>query len=154
MTNLLTDAETIITRHANSGQAALLPMLHALQAELGWIDDAMVPRIAEALNLSRADVHGVVTFYHDFRRSPPGRHVLKLCSAEACQAMGASALIARAERTLGTAIHTTRADGAVTLDPVFCLGLCSVAPAAILDGQVRGRLNELRIDKLCAEAVA
>lgn len=132
---------------------ALLPVLHAVQAAFGHIDDAAVVVIADRLNLSRADVHGVLTFYHDFRRKPPGRAVLKICRAEACQAMGAEALIAHAERRLGTAMHETRSDGAVSLEPVYCLGLCSAAPSAMLDGQVFARLSPQRLDALLAKVV-
>lgn len=127
---------------------ALLPLLHAIQAAFGHIDDRMVPAIAQALNLSRADVHGVITFYHDFRRTPPGAHVLKLCAAEACQSMGATALIAHAEARLGTPMHSTRADGAVTLEPTYCLGLCSASPSAMLDGRIVARLTPARLDAL------
>lgn len=133
---------------------ALLPLLHAVQAAFGHIGDAMVPVIADRLNLSRADVHGVLTFYHDFRRKPAGRHILKLCRAEACQAMGANALVAQAERRLGMAMHATRDDGAVTLEPVFCLGLCSAAPSAMLDGRLVARLTPARLDTLIAELAA
>lgn len=127
---------------------ALLPILHAVQAAFGHVDAAAVPVIAERLNLSRADVHGVLTFYHDFRRKPAGRHVLKLCSAEACQSMGATALIAQASARLGTPMHSTRSDGAVTLEPVYCLGLCSAAPSAMLDGHIVARLTPARLDAL------
>lgn len=126
----------------------LLPLLHAVQAAFGHIDDTVVPVIAQRLNLSRADVHGVLTFYHDFRRKPAGRHVLKLCRAEACQSMGADALVAQAERRLGTKMHGTRGDGQVTLEPIFCLGLCSAAPSAMLDGRIVARLTPARLDAL------
>ncbi len=131
---------------------ALLPILHALQAEFGYIDPAAEPMIADALNLTRAEVHGVVTFYHDFRRLPAGTHVLKLCRAEACQAAGGEALAARAEAALGVATGATTADGAATLEAVYCLGLCALAPSAMLDGRVVGRLDEARLDQLIAEA--
>jgi formate dehydrogenase subunit gamma len=108
--------------------------------------------IASALNLSRAEVHGVFTFYHDFRREPAARHVLKLCRAEACQAAGGDALAARAEAKLGVAIGNTTADRLTTLEPVYCLGLCATAPSAMLDGRVVGRLDDARIDALVAEA--
>jgi len=111
-----------------------------------------VPIIAEALNLSRAEVHGVVTFYHDFKSEPRGRHVLKLCRAEACQAAGGDALAARAEAALGVTIGGTTPDRRVTLEPVYCLGLCATAPSAMLDGRVVGRLDETRLDALVAEA--
>ncbi|MBC7522806.1 MAG: formate dehydrogenase subunit gamma [Sandarakinorhabdus sp.] len=133
---------------------ALLPVLHAVQAAFGHIDDAAVVVIADMLNLSRADVHGVLTFYHDFRRKPAGAAVLKICRAEACQAMGADALIAHAETRLATSMHSTRADGAISLEPVYCLGLCSAAPSAMLGGQVFARLSAARLDVLLAKVVA
>ena len=135
-------------------EGPLLPILHALQEEFGYIDEAAEPLIAEALNITRAEVHGVITFYHDFRRQPAGRHVLKLCRAEACQAAGGDPLAAHAEALLGMAMGTTAADGSVTLEPVYCLGLCSVAPSAMLDGRIVGRLDERRLDALLAEAQA
>lgn len=131
---------------------ALLPILHALQEEFGYIDREAEPLIADILNLSRAEIHGVVTFYHDFRHKPAGRHVIKLCRAESCQACGSDALAARAEARLGIAFGATTADGAVTLEPVYCLGLCSVSPSAMLDGKVIGRLDENKLDALLAEA--
>ena len=116
--------------------------LHALQDEFGYIDEAAEPLIAAALNRSRAEIHGVFTFYHDFRHVPPGRHVLKLCRAEACQAAGGDALAARAEARLGIALgETTAADGSVTLEPIYCLGLCATAPSAMIDGRLVGRLD-------------
>jgi len=130
---------------------ALLPILHALQTEFGYIHRAAELLIAEILNLSRAEVHGVVTFYHDFRSKPAGRHVLKLCRAESCQARGSDALAARAEARLGIAFGDTTADGGVTLEPVYCLGLCSVSPSAMLDAKVVGRLDERKLDALLAE---
>lgn len=130
---------------------ALLPILHALQEEFGYIDREAVPLIAEILNLSRAEVYGVVTFYHDFRAVPPGRHVLKLCRAEACQSTGGDVLAARAEAKIGVALGNTTADGRVTLEPVYCLGLCATAPSAMLDGRVVGRLDERKLDALLAE---
>jgi formate dehydrogenase subunit gamma len=133
-------------------EGPLLPILHAIQQAFGCIPEAAEPLIAKALNLTRAEVHGVVTFYHDFRREPGGRHVLKLCRAEACQSMGAEALVAHVERALGVRCGSTTADGAVTVEAVYCLGLCAVAPSAMLDGTVVGRLNVGRIDALMAEA--
>ena len=133
-------------------EGPLLPILHALQEEFGYIDEAAEPLIADALNITRAEVHGVVTFYHDFRRQPAGRHVLKLCRAEACQAAGGDSLAAHAEARLGMAMGTTAADGSVTLEPVYCLGLCSVAPSAMLDGRVVARLDQGRLDALLVEA--
>lgn len=133
-------------------EGPLLPILHALQETFGYVDKAAEPIVAEALNLSRAEVHGVVTFYHDFRQKPAGRHALKLCRAESCQARGSDALAARAAARLGIALGDTTADGSVTLEPVYCLGLCSVSPAAMLDGKVVGRLDEKKLDTLLAEA--
>jgi formate dehydrogenase subunit gamma len=133
-------------------EGPLLPILHALQEEFGYIDEAAEPLIAEALNISRAEVHGVVTFYHDFRRAPAGRHVLKLCRAEACQAAGGDPLAERAVARLGVPMGTTAPDGSVTLEAVYCLGLCAVAPSAMLDGRVVARLDEARLDGLLTEA--
>jgi formate dehydrogenase subunit gamma len=129
-----------------------LPILHAVQQTFGCVPESAVPVIAEALNLSRAEVHGVVTFYHDFKSEPQGRRVLKLCRAEACQAAGGDALAARAELKLGVSIGGTTGDRRVTLEPVYCLGLCATAPSAMLDGRVVGRLDEAALDALVAEA--
>jgi formate dehydrogenase subunit gamma len=133
-------------------EGPLLPILHALQKEFGYIDAAAAPLIAEVLNITRAEVHGVMTFYHDFRREPAGRHVLRLCRAEACQSAGGDPLAARAEARLGVRFGGTAADGSVTLEPVYCLGLCAVAPSAMLDGRLVGRLDQDRLDALLAEA--
>ena len=132
-------------------EGPLLPILHALHEEFGYIDEAAEPLIAEALNITRAEVHGVITFYHDFRRAPAGRHVLKLCRAEACQAAGGDPLAAHAQARLGVPMGTTAPDGSVTLEAVYCLGLCAVAPSAMLDGRVIGRLDQARLDGLLAE---
>jgi formate dehydrogenase subunit gamma len=140
-----------IQEHLNR-EGPLLPILHALQEEFGYIDEAAEPLIAETLNITRAEVHGVITFYHDFRRAPAGRHVLKLCRAEACQAAGGDPLAAQAEARLGMALGTTASDGSVTLEPVYCLGLCAIAPSAMLDGRVVGRLDQGRLESLLAEA--
>jgi formate dehydrogenase subunit gamma len=141
----------IIAEHTHL-EGATLVILHALQEAFGYVPEPAIPMIALALNLSRAEVHGVFTFYHDFRRGPAGRHVLKLCRAEACQAAGGDALAARAEAKLGIAMGSTTADELVTLEPIYCLGLCATAPSAMLDGRLVGRLNEARIDALVAEA--
>ena len=121
---------------------ATLPILHEIQAAFGYVPADAVPMLAQALNLSRAEVHGIVSFYHEFRRHPPGRHVLHVCRAEACQSLGAERVHARLRERLGVDWHETTADGAVTLEPVFCLGLCAVGPAALLDGKPLGRLDE------------
>ena len=126
----------------------MLPILHALQEEFGCIPEEAVPLVAIALNLSRAEVHGIITFYHDFRRTPPGRHVLKLCRAEACQSMGGDALAAKVRDRLRIEWGETSADGRVTLEPVFCLGLCACAPAAMLDDKVVGGLDYARLGAL------
>lgn len=130
-------------------EGPLLPILHEVQATFGHVPQECLPIIARELNLSRAEVHGVVSFYHDFRDHPAGRHVLKLCRAEACQSMGGDAVAERIKALLGIDFHQTTADGAVTLEPVFCLGLCSCAPAAMLDGAVHGRIEA---EELVAEA--
>jgi formate dehydrogenase subunit gamma len=120
---------------------ALLPMLHALQEEFGYIDSAIVPLVAETLNLSKAEVHGALSFYHDFRESPPGRHVLRICRAEACQSMGCEALVQHLEKRLGIRVGETTADGSFTLGAVYCLGNCALSPSAMLDGKPFGRVS-------------
>lgn len=134
-------------------EGPLLPILHAVQAEWGHVPPDALPLIAHALNISRAEIHGVVSFYHDFREASVGRHVVKLCRAEACQAMGADRVADHAQRALGVDWHGTSAGG-VTLEPVFCLGLCACAPAALVDGRVVGRVDEARFDALLAEVGA
>src|SRR5260370_32420034 len=140
----------LIAKHAGL-EGATLVILHALQEAFGYVPEPAIPMVASALNLSRAEVYGVFTFYHDFRKQPAGRHVLKLCRAEACQAAGGDALAARAEAKLGIAIGNTTPDERVTLEPIYCLGLCATAPSAMLDGRVVGRLDEKRLDALVAE---
>jgi formate dehydrogenase subunit gamma len=142
-------AEIIEAHRTQDGPA--LPILHALQHEFGFVAEEAIPMVADALNLSRAEVHGIVTFYHDFRREPAGRHILKLCRAEACQSRGGDELAAHAKARLRLGWGDTAANGSVTLEPVFCLGLCACAPAAMLDGQVVARLDRARLDKLLDE---
>lgn len=137
-------ASEIIAAEAGR-EGAALPILHALQHEFGCIPTDAVPMVAHALNLTRAEVHGVVTFYHEFRRTPPGRHVLQLCRAEACQAVGADKVADGVRAQLGVEWHGTTADGLVTLEPVFCLGLCAIGPAALLDGAPLARLDPSKI---------
>lgn len=132
----------------------LLPMLHAIQREIGYVDDALVPAIAGALNISIADVHGVLTFYHDFRRRPAGRHVVKLCRAESCQARGGRAIEAAAAERLGVAMGDTRRDGQVTLEPVYCLGLCAIGPNALVDGRPVARIDHAALDRIAIEVAA
>jgi formate dehydrogenase subunit gamma len=140
----------IIAEHRDL-EGPLLPILHAIQQAFGCVPEQAVPVIAEALNLSRAEVHGVVTFYHDFRQQPAGRHILKLCRAEACQAAGGNALAARAEARLGVRFGDTTQDGRITLVPVYCLGLCSVSPSAMIDGRIVARIDDKKLDALLAE---
>jgi len=127
---------------------ALLPILHAVQKELGYVPSAGVPIVAECLNLSRAEVHGVITFYHFFRTSPPGERTLFICRAEACQSMGAVALESHAKATLGIDFHGTTADGKLSLEPVYCLGNCACSPAIMVDETVYGRVTPQRLDEI------
>jgi len=131
---------------------ALLPVLHAVQDALGYVPPGAVPLIAHGLNLSRADVHGVISFYHHFRTQPCGRHVLHLCRAESCQAMGGSELEAHVKQTLGVDFHQTTADGAITLEPAYCLGNCALSPALLLDDALHGRVDASTFDELVAAA--
>ncbi|MER8580269.1 formate dehydrogenase subunit gamma [Mesorhizobium sp. M1423] len=132
-------------------EGSLLPILHGIQEEFGYVPQDALPVIAEALNISRAEVHGVVTFYHDYRSQPAGRHVLKLCQAEACQSMGSDAIAAKLKSMLGIGFHETTRDGSVTLEPVYCLGLCACSPSAMLDGEVIGRLDDEKLNEIVAE---
>ncbi|PZQ97935.1 MAG: formate dehydrogenase subunit gamma [Cereibacter sphaeroides] len=141
--------------HAHSDmEGPLLPILHAVQEAYGFVPQEALPIIASALNISRAEVHGVMSFYHDFRTHPAGRHVLRLCRAEACQSMGGDHVAERVKAALGLDWHGTTVDGAVTLEPVFCLGLCACGPAAQVDGRIVGRVDEARADRLIAEVTA
>ena len=133
---------------------ALLEILHEIQASEGFVPRDCVPAIADALNLSRAEVHGVVTYYHDFRSAPAGRCVVKLCRAEACQAVGADAVAADVEARLGVASGETSADGAVTVETVYCLGDCALGPSAMIDGQLYGRVTPDRVADLVRKATA
>lgn len=135
-------------------EGPLLPILHAMQDAFGHIPEATHTPIAEALNISRAELHGVISFYHDFRTNPAGRHVLKICRAEACQAVGGTALAEATLAKLGLDWHGTTANGAVTVEPVYCLGLCACAPAAMLDDRTVGRVDSTRMDALLAETGA
>ncbi len=135
-------------------EGPLLPILHAIHDEYGHIPTIAIPIVADALNITRAEVHGVVSFYHDFREEVAGRHVLKICRAEACQAMGGERLAQATLDKLGVDWHGTTADGALTVEPIYCLGLCSCAPAAMVDGKVVGRLDEDRIGALLEETGA
>lgn len=132
-------------------EGPLLPILHALQEAYGHVPENALALIASALNITKAEVHGVMSFYHDFRDAPAGRHVVKICRAEACQAMGADALSRRTLEKLGIEWNGTSANGAVTVEPVYCLGLCACGPAAMVDGKIVGRVNEARMDNILAE---
>jgi formate dehydrogenase subunit gamma len=140
---------SVLERHAGE-PGALLPILHDVQDALGYIPADSVPAIAKALNLSRAEVHGVITYYHHFRSEPAGRTVVQVCRAESCKACGADALMAHAERALGCASHHTRADGAVTLEPVFCLGMCASSPAIMVGEKLYARVTPEKFDRLVA----
>jgi formate dehydrogenase subunit gamma len=132
----------------------LIEVLHGIQAGLGFIPAGAVSVIAEALNLSRAEVHGVVTFYHHFRSAPQGRHSVEICRAESCQAMGAEGLVEHARRRLGVSLDETTADGAFSLRPVYCLGNCACSPAVMIDGELHGRVTPQRLEELLDEREA
>jgi formate dehydrogenase subunit gamma len=144
-------ASEIINDHMHL-EGPAMPILHALQETFGFVHQEAEPLMAKALNWSRAEVHGVVTFYHDFRRKPAGKHVLKLCAAEACQSMGSERVAEAAQKALGIHFGETTPDGKVTLEHVYCLGLCSTAPSAMLDGKIVARVDEKRLKSLLAEA--
>jgi len=135
-----------ILRQHEGGEANLLRLLHAVQEALGYIPREAIPLIAEALNLSRAEVHGVITFYHDFRAAPAGRRTARVCRGEACQSMGGEGVAAEVLARLGLEWGETSADGALTVDAVYCLGLCAVAPAALIDGEPLGKINAERLE--------
>jgi len=136
--------EEIVAERAHL-EGALLPILHAVQSEFGFVPRDAIPVIAAALNVTRAEVYGVVSFYHDFREQPPGRRVVKLCRAEACQSMGGKALADAVLKRLKVQWNGTAADDSVTVEPAYCLGLCSVAPAALVDGKPHGKLDARRL---------
>ena len=147
------DSETIlrIVEELKSRPGPLLEVLHAVQAAVGYVPEGAVSLVARGLNLSRAEVHGVVTFYHHFRRTPPGKHVVSLCRAEACKSMGADDLADHAKRSLGVDFHETTNDGQFSLEPIYCLGNCACSPAAMVDDRLYGRLTPERFDAMIAE---
>ena len=147
---IIAQVTQIIAAHQGV-EGPLLPILHAIQHQFGHVPQAALSVIAQALSLTKAEVHGVMSFYHDFREEPAGRHVVKLCRAESCQSVGADRVAAHAQARLGVDWHGTTPDGAVTLEPVFCLGLCACGPAAMVDGRLVGRVDEARVDALLAE---
>jgi formate dehydrogenase subunit gamma len=141
-----------IVRDLKAKPGALLPVLHAIQDELGYIPEDAVPIIASEMNLTRAEVHGVVTFYHDFRSHPPGRHIVRICQAESCQAAGSEKLTVFAKKRMGIEFHQTTQDRAFSLEPVYCLGNCALSPSVMVDKEVFGRVTEERFDEILAEA--
>lgn len=145
------DAARGIVQERKTMDGALLPILHALNDAFGYVDASAVPVIAEELNLSRAEVHGVVSFYHDFRKEPAGRHVVKVCRAEACQSMDGRTLEEHVRRRLDVEFGATSPDRRYTLEAVYCLGLCACAPAVMVDGSLHGRVTPERFDALVAE---
>ena len=147
-----TDAiDEILTRMAKT-EGALLPILHAIQAGEGYVPAEVVPRIADALNLSRAEVHGVISYYHHFRQKPAGKVVVQICRAEACQAVGADAFAQEAVKALGCDFHETSKDGAITLEPVYCLGQCACGPSAMINDDVHARMTIERLKSLVERA--
>lgn len=141
--------DEVISVHA-SRPGALLPMLHAIQDALGYIPEEAVPKLAKALNQSRAEVHGVITYYPHFRQTPPPRHVVHVCRAEACQSVGANALIKEIGATLRCGLHERSADNAVELEPVYCLGQCAVGPTVMVDGELHARMTPERFKQIAA----
>ncbi len=139
-----TTAQRVCAEHGNRPDA-LIEIFHAIQARLGHVPEDVLEPVAKAINRSRAEVYGVFSFYHDFRDRPAGRHVVKLCRAEACQAVGGEALAAEAEKILGIEFGATSADGRVTLESVYCLGNCALGPAALVDGTLHGSINNNKL---------
>ena len=146
----LFDQEAVgaIIAERRSMPGAMLPILHAIQEEIGFIPTEAIPLIAEQLNLSRAEVHGVVTYYHFFRQHPAGRHVVQICRAEACQSNGGNALAEHAKTALACDFHETTKDGQFTLEPVYCLGQCGCAPAMMIGDDIYGRVTSIKFDKV------
>jgi formate dehydrogenase subunit gamma len=134
-----------------SKPGALLPILHAIQEELGYVPESAVPIIASELNLTRAEIHGVVTFYHDFRSHPAGKHIVKICQAESCQAVGGGALTDHARKRLDIDFHQTTSDRSCSLEPVYCLGNCALSPNVMVDSEVFGRVSQQRFDEILEE---
>jgi len=146
-------ARQIIAEHL-SLEGPLLPIFHAFNEEFGFVSDAAVPIIADVLNLTRAEVYGVLTFYHDFRRAPAGRHTLKICRAEACQSRGSEAAARGVLAQLGVSWHETTKDGEISVEPVYCLGLCASGPSALLDDQPIGRFDKTKLAEAIEEVCA
>lgn len=152
LTDIPQEAEIrrLIAQHADV-PGGLMPLLHAIQDTCGFVPPDAVPLIAKGLNLSRAEVHGVITYYHHFRSTPPGRHVVHICRAEACRACGSEALMQHAQAVTGCAEHATRADGVVTLESAYCLGLCASGPSVQIDDRLHARMTPAKLDKLLAQ---
>jgi formate dehydrogenase subunit gamma len=146
-------ALALVERHLGD-RGPVMPILHELQAEFGYIDPRAIDLVAEAVNLSKADVYGVITFYKDFRSEPPGASLIQVCRAEACQSMGAEQLARHAREHLGIEFGATTPDGAISLEQVFCLGNCALSPAVMIDGKLKGRVDEASFDELVADARA
>lgn len=147
------DIQSLIEQHLHL-EGPLLPILHSIQETFGHVPQAAIPLVADALNISKAEVHGVMSFYHDLRDAPVGRHVVRICRAEACQAAGADAVSAAALDRLGLDWHGTTPNGSVTVEPVYCLGLCACAPAAMIDDRLHGRVDAARMQDLLKEVGA
>ena len=145
--------QVLITQHKGM-PGALLPLLHAIQDELGYVPEDCYLPISKALALSVAEVHGVVTFYHHFRTHHVGKHILQICRAESCQAMGSAKLEASIKAKLGIDYHQTTSDGAITLEPIYCLGNCACSPSVMMDDDVYGRMDALKMAELINEARA
>jgi len=152
-TVLLDRIHALIAQHKNM-PGALLPLLHSIQDNIGYVPEACYLPISKALALSVAEVHGVVTFYHHFRRQPAGRHILQVCRAESCQAMGSEKLEANIKSSLDIDYHQTTQDGAITLEPVYCLGNCACSPAVMMDDEVYGRMDNQKVAELIGDARA
>ena len=152
MNSLAERVGEIVDRHAGM-EGSALPILHAIQEAFGYVPSEAVPIVAKALNRTRAEIHGGVTFYHDFRSTPAGRHVVRVCKAEACKSMGSHRIVEAFETALRQKIGTTSEDGEVTLEPVYCLGLCATAPNAMIDGRPAGRLDAAAVGKLVTETL-
>lgn len=144
------DISHLVTQF-QSVPGGLLPLLHAIQGELGYVPESTVPAIATGLNLSRAEVHGVISFYHDFKTHPVGRHRVQICRAEACQSMGSRQLEAHAKQALGIDYHETTADGSISLEPVYCLGNCACSPSVRINDDIVARVDTARFDELVAK---
>jgi formate dehydrogenase subunit gamma len=148
------DAVAVVLESHRNTPGALLPILHEIQDALGYIPRDAVVRVAEALNLSRAEVHGVITYYHDFRSEPPARHVVQVCRAEACQSVGAEALIGQVRERLGCAKQDRSADGRFSVEPVYCLGLCASGPSLMIDERLHARMTQEKFERLASRMEA